>query len=754
MAYGVNLPDLLDHADVKLAHNVSIACYSSILSMLLNGAPLHEILHALVLKIEAQKVGTRGSVLLLSADGKRLLLGAAPNLPDSYNQAINGVEIGPNVGSCGTAAYYAQRVIVEDIAQHPYWVNYKELPLRAGLKSCWSEPIKDTHGKVLGTFAMYYDTTKSPTEQDLELISEAARLASLAIERSRAMEFQHLAVKIFDRLPLALVISNSDDAVLYANPAFRHIVIPQDTDIANFHPKIFLASSQSNELVGLFEHLAQDRMWQGELVGLRGNGEEFYLDLIVTTFRESNGQQPCFAWLFSDISERKKAAQLIKYQANNDSLTGLANRNALFKQIQALITSDSLTPGFSFMLMDLDNFKQVNDTHGHDKGDALLVQVVKQISECVDDTMVFARLGGDEFALLLPGVVNQKELVQIADTINKNVAKHYVLADGKGVYSSVSIGIARFPEDALDLEQLLNCADQAMYISKANGRNRYHFFTEQMQLNAERVASLHNQLKQALDQHTFELYYQPIVNATTGLIVRAEVLLRWQHEGTFIPPDEFIPIAENSGLIVDIGRDVRLGAMQTILEMQERNWPIKLSVNVSTFEFWSHELQDAFVESFAAITEQLEVTDFPYDRLTLEITESLLMKQHTYLIDVLNGLRVKGIKISLDDFGTGYSSLSYLANFPIDQIKIDKSFIDRLDEGKRHEALVEAIVRLSHALDLTVTAEGVETESQLKFVMANHIQEIQGYLFYKPMPKAAFFALLAKQAELHKGFDV
>lgn len=749
MAYGVNLPDLLDHADVKLAHNVSIACYSSVLSMLLNGAPLHEILHALVLKIEAQKIGTRGSVLLLSGDGKRLLLGAAPHLPDSYNQAINGVEIGPNVGSCGTAAYFAKRVIVEEIATHPYWENYKELPLRAGLKSCWSEPIKDTQGKVLGTFAMYYDTIKSPTELDLELISEAARLASLAIERSRAMEFQRLAVKIFDRLPLALVISNSDDSVLYANPAFKHIVLPQNIDINNFNPKMFLSASQPNELVGLFEHLAQDKMWQGELVGLRGNGEEFYLDLIVTTFREPNGLQPCFAWLFSDISERKKAAQLIKYQANNDSLTGLANRNALFKQIQSLITSDSLTPGFSFMLMDLDNFKQVNDTHGHDKGDALLVQVVRQICECLNDTMVFARLGGDEFALLLPGIVNQKELAQLAETINKHVAKRYVLADGKGVYSSVSIGIARFPEDALDLEQLLNCADQAMYISKANGRNRYHFFTEQMQLNAERIASLHNQLKQALDQQTFELYYQPIVNATTGLIVRAEVLLRWQHDGQFIPPDEFIPIAENSGLIVDIGRDVRLGAMQTILEMQAHNWPINLSVNVSTFEFWSHELQDAFVDSFAAITEQLEVTDFPYDRLTLEITESLLMKQHTHLIDVLNGLRIKGIKISLDDFGTGYSSLSYLANFPIDQIKIDKSFIDRLDEGKRHEALVEAIVRLSHALDLTVTAEGVETESQLKFVMSNHIQEIQGYLFYKPMPKAAFFAQLAKQAELH-----
>lgn len=746
MDEGINVSVKLDGIPLTLDHDVSLECYSGILSMLLNGAPLGEILHALVLKIEAQRIGTRASVLLLSDDGKRLLFGAAPHLPDNYNQAIHGVEIGPDVGSCGTAAFTGERVIVEDIAKHPFWEKYKAIPLSAGLKSCWSEPIKDSHGKVLGTFAMYYDEVKSPTPQDLTLIAEAARLASLAIERSRSMEFQRLAVKIFDRLPLALVITNASNNVLYANRAFSQIVQPQVLVSHEFNPALFLSPSEPHEVDMLFQHLAEGKMWQGELIGLRGNGEHFHLDLTVTVFREPHSTQNGFAWLFSDISERKKAAQLIKYQANNDSLTGLANRNALFRQIQELITADSLTPGFSFMLMDLDNFKQVNDTYGHDKGDMLLVQVVEQIKACLNDSIVFSRLGGDEFALLLPGVVTQKELSQLAETINKHVYRRYELSKDKGVYSSVSIGIARFPEDALDLEQLLNCADQAMYISKANGRNRYHFFTEQMQQNAERIANLHTLLKQALDQKAFELYFQPIVNASTGLIVRAEVLLRWQHEGQFIPPDEFIPIAENSGLIVDIGRNVRRSVMETILEMQAHGWPISLAINVSTFEFWSHELQDEFCDSFADIIDDLGRVDFPYQLITLEITESLLMKQHVHLIKVLNELRGRGVKIALDDFGTGYSSLSYLANFPIDQIKIDKSFIDRLEEGERHEALVEAIVRLSHALNLSVTAEGVENESQLRFVVANHIQEIQGYLFHKPMTKEAFFELLAKQA--------
>lgn len=749
MDEGIQVTGSIGDKNTHFNQSVSLECYSGILSMLLNGAPLAEILHALVLKIEDQRLGTHASVLLLSEDGKKLLTGAAPHLPDSYNQAIHGVEIGPEVGSCGTAAYTGERVIVEDIEHHPYWALYQSFALAHGLRACWSEPIKDSQGKVLGTFAMYYEEVKSPMTADLTLIAEAARLASLAIERSRSLEFQRLAVKIFDRLPLSLVITNASYSVLYANDAFKLMVSHQDSDLNSFCPENFFSPSEPHEIDSLFQHLSEGKMWQGELIGLRNNGETFYLDLTVTVFRESHSNENGFAWLFSDISERKKAAQLIKYQANNDSLTGLANRNALFRQIQELISADSLTPGFSFMLMDLDNFKQVNDTYGHDKGDALLVQVVEQIKTCLNDQAVFSRLGGDEFALLLPGIVTQRELSQLAEKINQQVYRRYELSLDKGVYSSVSIGIARFPEDALDLEQLLNCADQAMYISKANGRNRYHFFTEQMQLNAERTANLHTLLKQALEQEAFELYFQPIVDATTGLVQRAEVLLRWQHEGQFISPDEFIPIAENSGLIVNIGRYVRKAVMQTIIDMQALGWPINLAVNVSTFEFWSHELQDEFCDSFADIIEELGLIEFPYELITLEITESLLMKQHVHLIKVLNELRGRGIKISLDDFGTGYSSLSYLANFPIDQIKIDKSFIDRLDEGERHLALVEAIVRLSHALNLSVTAEGVETEAQLKVMMENHIQEIQGYIFYKPMPKAAFFELLAEQAAAH-----
>ena len=253
MDEGMQVVGAVGELSAPFNQNVSLECYNGILSMLLNGAPLAEILHALVLKIEDQRLGTHASVLLLSEDGKRVLMGAAPHLPDSYNQAIHGVEIGPEAGSCGTAAYTGERVIVEDIEHHPYWALYKSYALVHGLRACWSEPIKDSQGKVLGTFAMYYKAIKAPTAADLTLIAEAARLASLAIERSRSLEFQRLAVKIFDRLPLALVITNAKHSVLYANDAFKQMVWPQIDNIQDFNPEQIFSPSEPHEIASLFK---------------------------------------------------------------------------------------------------------------------------------------------------------------------------------------------------------------------------------------------------------------------------------------------------------------------------------------------------------------------------------------------------------------------------------------------------------------------------------------------------------------------
>jgi diguanylate cyclase (GGDEF)-like protein len=750
MDIGPHINKYIEDIDQHDFRESSIERYSTILDMVLQGLPLGEMLHALVLLIEAQKIGTRASVLLLSDDGKRLFSGAAPNLPEEYNNAINGIEIGADVGSCGAAAYTCERVIVEDIEHHSNWKDFKALPLKAGLKACWSEPIKDSNQKVLGTFAMYYDTIKSPSKQDLHLIQEAARLASLAIERSRGTHIQRLSSKIFNSLPIALVITTEDNSVLSVNPIFKSLTSTYDPNLKLFDVHRFLSHSKQDVVADLFEHLNRGHSWQGELKGLKTDNDIIDIALIVTVIRDSFTQKNCFAWLITDISARKNAQKMIDFQTNNDQLTGLSNRKYLFESLQAMIDSNDndndCKQEFSLMLMDIDHFKQINDTLGHDNGDLVLKFVAQRLLSAIPDNVLIARIAADEFALLLPGKMSSELLITLFNNLIDELKKHFQVG-GQNVMLSMSTGLARYPYDADNVEKILNCATQAMYNAKIKGRNCLQFFNQQIQKAAERNAQLHLYLKTAIVQDEFELYFQPIVNPFTGQIIKAEVLLRWLHDGQFISPVEFIPIAEQSGLIVEIGEWVRTQAFTCIMALQQRDLAIPLSINVSTIEFWTSDLQARFLAYFDTIQLALGGSDIPYQLITLEITESLMMKQQSSINQLLAELRHRGMQISVDDFGTGYSSLSYLADFPVDQIKIDKSFIQQISSGSRHEALIEAIVSMSRALDLSIVAEGVETQVELDFIKQQEIAAVQGYYFYKPMPKAAFFDLLSQQSQ-------
>lgn len=728
-----------------LEHSGSaIERYSTILDKVLEGLPLGEILNSLVLLIEAQKLGTRASILLLSDDGKRLLSGAAPNLPDEYNKAIHGVEIGPHVGSCGASAYCMHRIIVEDIANHPNWAAYKELPLKAGLRACWSEPIIDSNKKVLGTFAMYYDTVKTPKEQDLVLINEAARLASLAIERSRSMHIQSLNSKIFNSLPISLAIINEQGSVLDCNPAFNSLTDCYNAQANTFDVEHFLSQVNPKTVQEIFERLSRGHSWQGELVALKSHNETIDIDLTITVIRDSLTLQNCFAWLISDISAKKSADKLINYQKNNDQLTGLPNRQHLINEIDSLINqqqSRQSANGFSLLMMDLDHFKQVNDTLGHENGDALLQKAALRITKHIPEGSILARMGADEFALLLPEKAAIEVVSELANKLN-TVISHAINVADERLIMSMSIGIAQFPGDAKDTNSLIKFASQAMFNAKKHGRNGYCFFDNSLQHKAQRTATLTQHLKNAIANNEFELYYQPMVSPVTGKVNKAEVLLRWQRDGEFISPEEFIPIAEETNLIVPIGEWVREQTIKTAFELQALGVNIPLSVNVSPLEFWSTELQKRFIDFFDKALGKSEHGTCHLPLMTLEITESLMMKHQHNFTELLTKLRKIGLKIAVDDFGTGYSSLAYLVNFPVDQIKIDKSFIQKLSEGVKHQSLVNAIINMSLSLGLSVVVEGVETEAEFNFIKQHDITAVQGYYFFKPMPKGEFVALL------------
>ncbi|MCL1093480.1 putative bifunctional diguanylate cyclase/phosphodiesterase [Shewanella kaireitica] len=723
---------------------ISAKRYATILTMLLGESSLKSVLHAIVRLIEEKNFGSKSSILLLSSDGKRLLKAAAPSISDSYNNAINGIEIGPKVGSCGAAAFLGQRVIVEDIASHENWAPYRELPLSVGLKSCWSEPILSGEGEVLGSFAMYYEEVKAPRAEDLALISEAALLASLAIERDRSSRFQRLCGGIFNQMPLALLITDAKGTVLDANPSFFDIMHSAKTDLAAFEPHCVFEQS-SIELAHLFEQIRSGNAWHGELIGRRADDESFYADVNVTVFKESEDIEYSYAWIFSDITDKKSAAETIHYQAKFDPLTQLVNRPHLFEKIEQQINMSKLNPYacFSFILMDLDNFKQINDSLGHKLGDEVLIQVAERIKACMGKNDVLGRLGGDEFALIIPDEVCPEVLSKLVQQLNQVISQEYLLDSHQRVFTRLSAGISRFPQDACSLEQLLNCADQALFCAKEQGRNQFHFFNDQMQSDAERTAKLTNALKLAIENDAFELHYQPIVCAKQHKIRHVEALVRWRHDGRLVRPDEFIPAAEASGLIIELGRWVRVEAMKTLLEFEALGLDIGISINVSTFEFWSHDLQDCLINSITETATKILPEGFPFHKLTLEITESLLMKEQVHLINSLSQLRELGIKIAIDDFGTGYSSLSYLSEFPVDIIKIDKSFIRDVND-KKQAALVSAVVALSRALNLDVTVEGVESHLQLAFVSEKEVDSIQGYFFHKPLEKTALLEVITK----------
>jgi len=440
---------------------------------------------------------------------------------------------------------------------------------------------------------------------------------------------------------------------------------------------------------------------------------------------------------FQDITERKLKDELILKQANYDALTGLPNR-VLFQDrlSQEIKKSDRTELPFALLFLDLDRFKEINDTLGHDKGDRLLVEAARRINVCVRETDTVARLGGDEFTVILPQFGERLHLERIVQGINQALVKAFDLGGEDAGYISASIGIAIYPDDAQDMTCLLKHADQAMYIAKANGRNRFAYFTQSMQQEAQEKQSLSNDLRQALAHNELQVYYQPIVELASGRITKAEALLRWKHpKFGMVSPVAFIPLAEESGEILEIGSWVFQEAIANIERWrQQLGLIVQISVNVSPVQF-NDESTHQWLNKLAEL-------GLPRKCLTMEITEGLLIKNSPKVRERLLDFRNNGVEVSIDDFGTGFSSLSYLKQFDIDYLKIDISFIRNLMEDKNDRALTEAIIVMAHKLGLKTIAEGVETEGQRDMLLKFGCDYAQGYLYSRPVPANEFEVLL------------
>ncbi|MES2048606.1 MAG: EAL domain-containing protein [Pseudomonadota bacterium] len=870
-----------DITERKQAHDYE-QFRSQILEMLAGTESLNNTLRSIVLGVETLHPKMLCSILMLDKEKKHLRKGVAPSLPDFYNDAIDGIAIGLGVGSCGTAAFTGERVIVDDIASHPYWAPYLELAARAEFAACWSQPIRSSNNETLGTFAIYHRQVNKPSAQDIKMIEQCARLASIAIEKNLAAEKlseseehyrlltedatdvvwkmdagnrftyispadermrgftadevvgQHVFTLLtedgiaalrkktieriekesngiktgaisFDlqqhckdgRLIWTEVVSNpirdslgnicgyqgitrdithrrlADEALRIAAIAFES---QEGMYITNTEWEFLRVNTAFSEITGysakesigrkpemlksgihddffyveMKDRLEANGAWQGEIWDKRKNGETFPALLTITVVKDDAGEISHYVGTFTDISSRKTAEEKIKSLAFYDPLTYLPNRRLLMDRLEHALGSGARHQRKGALLfVDLDNFKKLNDTLGHDKGDLLLQQVAKRLVTCTRDIDTVARFGGDEFVVMLEDLSEEStEAAMQAEMVGEKILNAlnqvYQLA-GIEHRSTPSIGITLFGEYSESIEEPLKRADLAMYQAKSAGRNTLRFFDPKMQAVVAAHVALEEALREAIVGDQFLIHYQVQVTSQ-GHYTGAEALIRWEHpKRGMISPAEFIPLAEETGLILPLGHWVLENscAQLAIWANDPSLEHLSLAVNVSPRQFH----QDDFVEQVLDVIERTGVNP---KRLKLELTEGMLVSNVEDVIAKILAIKEHGVGFSLDDFGTGFSSLAYLKRLPLDQLKIDQSFVRDILIDPNDAAIANMVIVLAESLGLSVIAEGVETEAHRDFLASQGCLAYQGYFFSLPLPLLEFEAFVKRAKKVDR----
>jgi diguanylate cyclase (GGDEF)-like protein/PAS domain S-box-containing protein len=556
-------------------------------------------------------------------------------------------------------------------------------------------------------------------------------------EQKRNQEQMRIAATVYETSHDAIMVTDAENRLIAVNPAFTRVTGYDFADVSGSHPDIFNAANQEDCLYrDMWRRLHEDSFWIGEVWDRRKNGEPYLKELTLTVVRDLTGKVQNYVGVFSDITERKKNEELIWRQANYDAVTGLPNRHMFHDRLE-VTAQQVLRSGqnMALLLIDLDHFKEVNDSLGHNAGDTLLAEVAHRIMRCVRGVDTIARLGGDEFAVIIPELNRPEQAERIARTLLASLSQSFSF-EGEAMFVTASIGIAIFPHDSASLEGLLRNADQAMYAAKAAGRNCFSYFTPALQEAALNRMHISNDLRRAISGSQFQVYYQPIVHLHSGRVVKAEALLRWNHpRNGIIEPMRFIPVAEDTGLILQLGDWVAHQAIEQLaLWCRSYDPAFQMSINLSPVQFRRNDFSNM------DWVRELETRRLEKDALTIEITEGLLLNAEPRVNDNLMHFHEAGIQVAIDDFGTGYSSLAYLQKFDIDYLKIDRSFVEDID-GVGLD-LCEAMVVMAHRLGLEVVAEGVETRHQRDMLTEMGCDYAQGFLYSHAVPARAFTSML------------
>lgn len=602
-------------------------------------------------------------------------------------------------------------------------------------------------GKVYGCIAVYSVTPDFFTQELIGLMSGLANDITFALEnidretqQQIAAEKLEQAATVFEFSKEGIIVTDADRNIVSVNKSFSEITGYSATEVLGRNPKLLASGLQDGCFYQeMWELIHKYGSWQGELWNKRKSGEIYPQALTIICVKNDQGSVMNYLAIFSDISERKSAEMRIQQLAHYDVLTGLPNRMLLNDRLhQALISEQPDRCALSLLFLDIDRFKQINDTLGHSVGDQLLQMVAQRLKKCVRDQDTVSRQGGDEFIVVLPNTT-AVEAGRMAHVILEQLLQPYII-EQHDLLITVSIGIATYPEHAQDAETLVKYADVAMYQAKACGRNRYLHFDAAMNASSYERLQLETALRNALEREEMRVMYQPQVDLTTGKITGCEALVRWQHPTLgLIYPEKFISLAEETGLIMDINHWVLEQAVrQCYLWQQSGCKPVKMSVNFSAIQFGQSDL----VMQLTTLLNRYHVSPAMLD---IELTESTLMQGVERTLTTLHELAALGVMISIDDFGTGYSSLSYLKRFPIQQLKIDQSFIRDVTTDPSDATMVRTIVLMAKSLKLQMIAEGLEHAEQVAFLRECGCERGQGYYFWKPLTADVFEKILLEQ---------
>lgn len=549
---------------------------------------------------------------------------------------------------------------------------------------------------------------------------------------------------LFNYMNDGLIITDSKQNILAANPAFQKITGYSYEELFQQNPRLLQSGETPHEIFeDMWTSILKNGTWTGELINKKKSGEFYWSYITITQIKKESYDDTYYIGIIRDITSRKLAEEKITYLAFHDNLTDLPNR-IRFKQMltERIAEHEKTGKRLAVIFFDLDRFKIINDTFGHHHGDEMLIGVANRLREVLGDRGRIGRFGGDEFIILLPDIESDKEVTDFVTAVFKKFSQLPIMCFGHELFITASMGISLFPDHGCDANTLIKNADIAMYSSKDEGRNNYQFYDPTMDKGQFHQLIVESELKKALENEEFKVFYQVQVDVDTKAVYGVEALIRWQHpERGLIPPNDFLPYAEEMGIIVDLDNWVLKTACQQVKKWNDEGRNLQLSVNISRKQFERKEFVD-FVKK------TIRETGIEPRHLNLEITENIAIINIEAAIQKLQALQDLGVQFSLDDFGTGYSSLSQLKRFPINTLKIDQSFVKNSNGNDKDAAIVKLIISMAKTLNFTVTCEGVETEEQLQLIKNEGCHHAQGYLFSKPIDAGHLELLLQEPTKL------